>query len=342
MNDSHQPRLHVVHELPPGFLEATCGTLDRVLAGPTLIHLAGERPAPLFVSILLHGNEDVGLWAVQRLLRKYRDRRLPRALSVFVGNVAAAAAGARLLDGQPDYNRIWPGSELAPTPEHAVMAEVVERMRARDVFASIDLHNNTGINPHYGCINRIDDRFLQLAALFSPTVVYFQRPRGVQAMGFADLCPAVTCECGKVGEESGINHAVEYMDACLNLSEIPDRPVAANDVRLFHTVAVVKVPPDVQFGFGSQAAPLCFADDIDHWNFRELPAGSVLARRRGNGAHLEVRDEYGADAADEYLEIADGEIRLRRRFMPAMLTRDARVIRQDCLCYLMERFPLPR
>jgi len=27
--------------------------------------------------------------------------------------------------------------------------------------------------------------------------------------------------------------------------------------------------------------------------------------------------------------------------MPAMLTRDKRVIRQDCLCYLMERISLP-
>jgi hypothetical protein len=27
--------------------------------------------------------------------------------------------------------------------------------------------------------------------------------------------------------------------------------------------------------------------------------------------------------------------------MPAMLTRDERVIRQDCLCYLMERLPYP-
>jgi hypothetical protein len=27
--------------------------------------------------------------------------------------------------------------------------------------------------------------------------------------------------------------------------------------------------------------------------------------------------------------------------MPAMLTLDERIIRQDCLCYLMERYPLP-
>ena len=280
MNNPRQPQLDVIHELPRGFLGATCATLHSVLTGPTLIHLPGKRAEPLFVSILLHGNEDVGLLAVQRLLRNYEDRTLPRALSIFVGNVAAARFGARHLNDQPDYNRIWPGSELPLTQEHAIMAEVVEHMRSRGVFASVDLHNNTGINPHYACINHITNRFLQLAAIFSRTVVFFQRPRGVQAMAFAELCPAVTCECGKVGEESGVTHAMDYIEACLHLAAISDHPVRTNDVHVFHTVATVKVPEDIGFGFGSAVAPLCFADNIDHWNFQELPPGALLARRR--------------------------------------------------------------
>jgi succinylglutamate desuccinylase len=342
MSNLRQPQLDIIHELPRGFLEATRGDLHGVLAGPTLIHLPGKRAEPLFVSILLHGNEDVGLLAVQRLLRKYQNQILPRSLSIFVGNVAAARDGVRCRDDQPDYNRIWPGGELAPTPEHAIMAEVVEHMRARRVFASIDLHNNTGLNPHYACINRVAHRFLQLAALFSRTVVFFQRPRGVQSMAFAELCPAVTCECGKVGDESGVNQAMEYIDTCLHLAGVPEHPVHANDVHVFHTVATVKVPADVDFTFGSGAAALRFADDIDHCNFQELPAGTLLARRRDGGARLEVWDEHGREAGEDFLEVVDNEIRLRRSFMPAMLTRDAQVIRQDCLCYLMERFPLPQ
>ena len=119
MNDSRQSQLDILHELPRGFLEATRADLHRVLVGPTLIHLPGKRAEPLFVSILLHGNEDVGLVAVQKLLRKYQKQILPRGLSIFVGNVTAARDGVRRLDDQPDYNRIWPGTELPPTPEHA-------------------------------------------------------------------------------------------------------------------------------------------------------------------------------------------------------------------------------
>ena len=39
--------------------------------------------------------------------------------------------------------------------------------------------------------------------------------------------------------------------------------------------------------------------------------------------------------------IQGGVLRLQRAAMPPMLTLDERVVRQDCLCYLMERLPLP-
>jgi hypothetical protein len=165
-------------DLPDDFLYASAGGLHQILPGPTLIHLPGRRTQPLFVSVLLHGNEDTGLKAVQSVLGNYRDRELPRALSLFIGNVQAAAQGQRHLESQPDYNRVWPGADSAELPEHAMMQEVVEQMRARRAFASIDIHNNTGINPHYGCVNRLEAPVLHLATLFSRVVVYFKRPLG--------------------------------------------------------------------------------------------------------------------------------------------------------------------
>ena len=99
------------------------------------------------------------------------------------------------------------------------MREVMSRMADREIFASIDVHNNTGINPHYACINRVDNQFLHLAAQFSRTVVYFIRPLGVQSMAMSHICPAVTLECGKVGQQHGVDHALDYLDACNNSKE---------------------------------------------------------------------------------------------------------------------------
>ena len=328
--------------LPLGLLELPAGRLHEVLPGPTLIHLPGRRPAPLFVSVLLHGNEDTGWLAAQSVLKKFHSAEVPRALSLFIGNLEAARAGLRRLDHQPDYNRVWPGGESTQNAEGEIMRQVVDEMRRRGAFASIDIHNNTGLNPHYACVNRLDPHFLHLATLFSRIVVYFIRPQGVQSAAFAEFCPAVTVECGKPGTPGSVEHAAAFIEDCLHLSEFPVHPVAPHDIDLFHTVATVKVPDEVSFDFGSADADIRFVPELDHYNFRELTRGELLGYiAAGSQARLSVQDEQGEDVGARLFDYRAGEITLRQVLMPAMLTRDERVIRQDCLCYLMERISLP-
>jgi succinylglutamate desuccinylase len=332
--------LHEIDHLPTGLLQVESQRLIEALGGPTLIHLPGRRPQPLFISVLMHGNETVGWEAVRRLLARYKGgQQLPRAISLFIGNVRAAARGLRLLSAQPDYNRVWPGCEVGESPERQMMAQVVDIMRERKPFASIDVHNNTGLNPHYACVNRLGAPFLHLALLFSRTVVYFLRPKGVQSMAFAELCPAVTLECGKVGQAHGVEHAEQYLDACLHLSEHPQHPVSQQDIDLFHTVARVTVSPRAQIGFDPEMGDIVFKPDLDRLNFQELPAGTVLGHINGSGLDLlDVRDEQGRDVQRDYFRLDDGRLLLQRSVMPSMLTKDIDVIRQDCLCYLMERY----
>jgi hypothetical protein len=335
--------LQELHALPAGLLETSSRNLEAMLGCPTLIHLSGDRDAPLFVSVLMHGNEPVGWEALRSLLTGYLERfgalRLPRALSLFIGNVAAAAAGVRHLPGQPDYNRVWPGCKSPSTPEHIMMQQVVDIMRRKSIFASVDIHNNTGLNPHYGCVNVLDNRYLHLATLFSRTVVYFIQPCGVQSFAMGQLCPAVILECGKVGEQHGVDHAREYLDACLHLSALPEHPVAPGDIDLFHTVAQVKIPEEVSFGFPPGEADLLLNPELERLNFRELPRGTALGRVNAHDeVWLDARDEHGRDVTDRYFHVQDGELRLTRPVMPSMLTCDRAVIRQDCLCYVMERY----
>jgi len=330
--------LNEIENLPDGLLDASVESLAALLGGPTLMHLPGRRPEPLFVTVLAHGNESTGFYALQALLKKYRDQELPRALSVFIGNVDAAAEGQRFLDGQADYNRVWPGTGQQDAPEALMMQQVVDSQRARRAFASVDVHNNTGINPHYGCINRVDNQFLHLASLFSRTVVYFIRPLGVQSMAMSYVCPAVTIECGKPDHEYGMAHACDYMDACLHLSELPQHPVASHDVDLFHTVAIVKIPGDISFGFDEGVADLQLVRNIDHLNFRELPAGTALGRiRPGAAVRLDVSDDNNQSVYDRYFSVEDNTLLTARPLMPSMFTLDEKIIRQDCLGYLMER-----
>ena len=341
--------LTVLDAIPPGLLEANATELHQVLAGPTLIHLPGRRRRPLLISVLLHGNETTGLLALQQLLNGLQGQQLPRSLSIFIGNVQAARYGLRRLDGQTDFNRIWRGG---PDPEHDIARQVLEQMQAREVFACIDVHNNTGLNPHYACINSLDAEFLQLARLFSRTVVYFIRPNTVLSMAFAALCPAVTVECGQPGQPHGTEHVLEFLEATLHLSELPTQPPAASDLDLFHTVATVTIPETVSFGFAngtgapqpetSPGVDLCLAEQLDHLNFRELPTGTVIATvLQAEHARIQAWDEHGREQTGRFFETRDGKLRTTRAVMPSMFTLDERVIRQDCLGYLMERYPVP-
>ena len=338
--------LTVLDHVPEGFLEASAGGLHQVLPGPTLIHLQGRKSEPLFVSVLLHGNEYTGLNAIKDVIGRYSTSELPRALSIFIGNVQAAAMGQRRLDGQPDYNRIWPGAEStisdAATPEHRMMRQVVDTMRSRRVFASIDVHNNTGLNPHYGCVNSLQPEFLHLATLFSHTVVYFLRPLGVQSAAFAKICPAVTVECGKPEDTAAEMHAASFIDAALHLDHFPSKPLATGNFDLFHTVATVRIPDDRSFGFGDVEADLQLEPHIDHMNFRELGPGTRFGRvRLDTAVPVIALSEDGRDVTHDYFAVRNGELLLSRDAMPSMLTLNERIIRQDCLCYLMERYALP-
>lgn len=325
--------------IPEGLLEVSAEQLCTVLPRPTLIHLPGRQEQPLFVSVLLHGNESTGLHAVQELLKKYADRPLPRALSLFFGNVEAARLGLRRLDGQPDFNRVWPGTTHESCAETALMGAVFAEMARREVFASIDVHNNTGLNPHYACVNRLDHRFFQLATMFGRLVTYFTHPKGTQAAAMGALCPAVTLECGKPEHRHGAEHALEYLDACLHLSEIPDHPVKLHDIDLYHTVAQVTIREECRFGFSGDGLDLCFNEDIDHLNFTDLAAGTVLGNIANGSSELPLRamDEAGRDVAEVYFAIREGQLVLQKSIMPSMLTLNERIIRQDCLGYLMER-----
>ena len=280
--------------------------------------------------------------AIQGLLEKYRTRELPRALSIFVGNVEAARQGVRRTDSQPDYNRVWPSTTYADCPEKSLMQEVVTRMSQERLFASIDLHNNIGLNPHYACINKITPPFLHLANLFSRTVVYFTNPKGVQSMAMSSLCPATTLECGPAGSMHGVEHAIEYLDACLHLNELEHHTIIPSDIDLYHTVAIVKVPPQYSLGVDNDQADISLLHDIEKYNFTELSPGTVLAQVRAGTDYLfELLDENNNDVSKNYLALDGNEIRLRCSVMPSMLTTNQAAIRQDCLGYFMERYPLP-
>lgn len=224
-----------------------------------------------------------------------------------------------------------------------MVRQILEQMRERNVFASIDIHNNTGRNPHYACVNRLATPFFQLATLFSRTVVYFLKPDSVLSLAFAELCPSVTVECGRASERSGTEHAREFIMNALALEAFTEESMDVHNLNVFHTVAVVKLRDGVSIGVDHDEADLDLLADVDRYNFHELQAGTPLARVRGERIlPVQAFNEFGKDVAERYFEVRDSYLYNQVPVMPSMMTLDVDIVKQDCLCYLMERLDLTK
>jgi len=329
-----------LNEIPAGFLDLDPRDFHTIFSGPTIIELAGVEKQPLFISTLLHGNETSGIFALQMLLKKYcaGNETLPRSVIIFLGNLSAAKDNLRALDGQPDYNRIWGEGD---TDVHTMAQEVKQFAKNKNIFACIDIHNNTGWNPYYGCINTLENQFLNLTKLFSRRVVYFIRPTEVLSIAFKEFTTAITLECGQSGDMMGIQRCVDFLEAVLLLDKIDDSPISNDEVSVFHSVAAVKVPDSSSMGFTANAqTDFRFVPNLESLNFMELPEHSLIGWRSSSAHKLIVADEKGNDVADQFINYDGHEIRIKRPIVPSMLNVDERIIRQDCLGYFMQRYQL--
>src|SRR5215472_13606748 len=336
--DTSGLRLTCFDRFPDALLRVPARQLWQHLEGPSLFRIVGRRPEPLFVSVLLHGNKHTGWQAVQSVLARHVGTPLPRSLLLFVANVAAAKVNARTLPTQSDYNRTWPGTTHLTAPDAVLMKEVFEIASEHAPYASIDVHNNTGNNPHYACVTRLDERYLHLARLFGRTVVYFEKPVGVQSAALAAICPAVTIECGRTGATAGVDHAAEFVASALAISHLPDYPLPSSDIDLLRTSAIVKVPSEATMSFDGSDADFLFRADLDRLNFSEIEEGTSFGFLGGSRLHrLSVLPADDCAVTEPYFDYSGGWISVTRPTIPAMLTVDPRAIRLDSLCYLMHR-----
>lgn len=329
--------LNEMNHIPDEFLTAKAEALQDILKAPTLFHLNGINPQPLFICTLLHGNETTGLYAIQRLLKKYHGRALPRSISLFIGNLAAAKENQRRLDTQDDYNRIWPGSHHNDSAEKDMMQIVTSIMRKKKPFASIDIHNNTGKNPHYACINILNPHGLVLASMFSNIAVYFTDPKGVQSSAFSDFCPAVVLECGQASDRSGEDHALAYLETILQLEDLSSHN--SHNLKLYHTIARVTIPKTVTMGNSTddRTSDIFLNEQLEDENFHQIEPGTEFASVNSTKEKLiVVNSESHEDITSEYIERDQGKLLFKKPVTLSMFTTCEKAIRQDCICYFME------
>jgi succinylglutamate desuccinylase len=339
-------KLMILDHIPSAFLSISHREIKELFDSPTLIHLKGEKSPALFISILLHGNEYSGLEIMQDILEKYQTTdgyKLPRSIWLFVGNVDAAQMGLRLRDGQTDFNRAWPGTSDPDSDTAILIQEVMDRITKDALFASIDLHNNTGQNPPYGCISVVNEKNKYLSSFFNHIAMVFKSPKGVSTMAFDDICPAITLECSTPGNEPAKKRAFELIDDLMHMDHFPEKALPKHDLQLVQNSATIKINANVTFCFedeeysNTQGYDLILVKNFDHHNFTMLERDEVFAYAKVDKALL-VTSPEGDDITDEIIQNNEGKLSLKNPLMPAMISRDKKIILQDCLCYLLEDY----
>jgi hypothetical protein len=319
--------LTILNKIPLGLLDIPATRLCEILTGPTLMEFPGKDGAPIFISCLIHGNETTGLLVVQELLKKYDETNWPRPVFLFIGNVAAAAQGRRHLDDKPDFNRIWkPG----PLDENKIAADVLQHVQPRKLFATIDIHNNTGRNPHYVVLDHLSVPNINLAGLFGPLCMFHNEPLGACSEVFAQYCPALTIEAGQPGKSEGTKQVLRFLEKLLVLPQIPAQSAADLQLTILETVGAIKIPFEANF---------IFDPDLDLLNFTTVVPGTDLGQCLSPHRFI-LKNDQGQDVADEYFSYQNQKIKTRKSFIPAMITLDPIIMKSDCLGYVMREKPL--
>ena len=109
-----------------------------------------------------------------------------------------------------------------------------------NLFAAIDIHNNSGNNPPHGCINILSKENFSLAKMFSPLVLYFTKPESTLGIRMSPVCPTVTLECGIENNNFGSKMAYEFLLKLLKTEKISG--FSNEDQNYYHVESIIKVP----------------------------------------------------------------------------------------------------
>ena len=326
-------KLNIKKLLPLEFKNIPLSQLHDLLEGPTLFHLQGQSEDCVFLSTLLHGNETSGFLAIQEIF-DYISNNPKRSILLFIGNTFAAQQGLRHLDGQPDYNRIWKGGAL---PEHNLAGQVIEHVKQYEIFASVDIHNNTGKNPLYGCVNLLQETYIKLASLFGSHIVYFTEPHNVLSNTFSQFAPSVTIEAGLPGKREGIDAIKEYVKKVVELKSFDEIQIPQGK-EVYQSLARILVDESAVIDYQDNQnfdGDISFISNIDERNFHVLPRNTHLGYIN-DFSKIKVVNSNGEDVTGEYLKKVGGELLTNRMFMPSMFTKEIRVVKSDCLGYINE------
>ena len=273
----------------------------------------------MFVSTLLHGNETSGWDAVRELVRTTDDL----SMLLLIGNIQAAAKSVRHLPSEHDFNRVWRQSKW-----QRMLKETLAQAKP---WCGIDIHNNSGPNPHYSVVTNMSQESLSLAKLFSDILIFTEHTKDILSHAVSAYCPALTIEIGTVDDPMSSTRALEFLKLLNQMQCVPDHE--RNELDAFETLAIVKVEPKREEP-NLRTFPR-FHDDLVNRSFQTLRKGELFIECLPADWQVRVTTASGVDETPCFFNFEQDRVHLRREVVLSMFTPDPVLAMQDCVCYFL-------
>ncbi|HEX2562506.1 MAG TPA: hypothetical protein VHK25_01250, partial [Acidimicrobiales bacterium] len=227
----------------------------------------------------------------------------------------------------------------ATTRMRRAAAGMLEELRAADLEAAIDLHNNSGRNPCYAILTQLSPEGLLLASLCADTMLHWRLRAHTLMEALATACPTVSVECGlpHLPEGTAFASAVVHRFLAAEGFAVPAGEAHPKPTRMVEILHRVTVRPEVAFSFEASAgdADFLIAPGLDGYNFDVLPATHTLGHIDPDAAMpLFASDMAGNDVTDQLFRTTpDGRVIAVAVMMPVMMTTTVQQARRDCLFY---------
>ena len=319
----HHVSWQIKRGIEPELLTLEATELHHVLEGPTVFDLTKDEIQPFFISTLLHGNETSGWDAARRFVTERPDA----SLLLLIGNVGAAAANVRHMPEEDDFNRVW--------RQEIWKKRIDELLASANPWCGIDIHNNSGPNPHYSVVTNLNTQTLALAKIFSDKLIYTEHTYDILSHAVSEHCPAVTIEIGTVNDPVSERRTFDFMTQLADLHAIPE--TGNPELEAYETLAIVRVETDDDSSLENFPD---FNDSLPNKSFSLLKEGERFVNRLPEGWRLNVKTAKDCDETDHYFDIRQQQAFLKRDVVLSMFTPNPRLAMQDCVCYFLSQVNL--
>ncbi|EGG99081.1 DevC-like ABC transporter permease component [gamma proteobacterium IMCC2047] len=310
------------------------------LTAPTWIYIPGrDHSRCRAITTLLHGNEPSGLHAIHAWLRSGDQPETDLYFCIASVKTAQHPPGFfyRMLPDCRDLNRCFrPPYKDA---EGVLAANILRRLCAVQPEAVLDIHNTSGSGPSFAVVTNTDRRHKALASLFTQHLIITDLKLGAIMEFEEGGFPITTIECG------GCHDPHAHQLATEGLRRFALKQNLFNYHSINAEMVLYKHPLRVEMIEGSEIAyadhpidgpDLTLHSDVEHFNFGEAPANSVLGWLGPRGINcLTARDSMGSEHIEHYFEVHDNQLLTRQPLRLFMVTKNPSIALSDCLFYLV-------